>query len=163
MGTHLCKEQTTSYIVRDGTRIHGDSIRARAILDFGADGSATTFPMQRIPRPRRSTPTRSSNTHHLHVHDEEGSKPDFKLPAMPEWDDQSYVRWKLDHMASQHPRAGSLDNMTAYAHLCGPRLDRLLHSRRNSAARSASTRFALPSTLVRTAPPDDTCKRVPAS
>ena len=44
MGTHLCKN-TTSYIVRDGTQVHGDSIRCPYhAWSFGADGKCDDIP-----------------------------------------------------------------------------------------------------------------------
>ena len=50
MGTHLCKN-TTSYIVRDGTQVQGDSIRCPYhAWRFGPDGVCDDIPYaKRIP------------------------------------------------------------------------------------------------------------------
>ena len=52
MGTHLCKN-TSSYIVHDGTQVHGDSIRCPYhAWSFGPDGKCDDIPYaKRIPKP----------------------------------------------------------------------------------------------------------------
>ena len=54
------------------------------------------------------------------AHDAEGGEPDFTLPALPEWDDPSYVHWQIDPLGILpcHP-IEVLDNMADVAHL-GP-------------------------------------------
>ena len=120
MGTHLCKN-TTSYIVRDGTQVQGDSIRCPYhAWRFGPDGVCDDIPYaKRIPAAAKVgsyTVVEQAGVIFM-WHDEEGLEPEFKLPAMPEWDIPGYVRWKLDHLGTL-PIHGQevLDNMTDYAH-----------------------------------------------
>jgi 3-ketosteroid 9alpha-monooxygenase subunit A len=120
MGTHLCKN-TTSYIVRDGTQVHGDSIRCPYhAWSFGPDGKCDDIPYA------KRIPVAAKVNSYLVVeragaifmwHDAEGLEPDFKLPEMPEWDMKGYVRWKFDHMGVL-PIHGQevLDNMSDYGH-----------------------------------------------
>jgi 3-ketosteroid 9alpha-monooxygenase subunit A len=120
MGTHLCKN-TTSYIVRDGTQVQGDSIRCPYhAWRFGADGVCDDIPYaKKIPAAAKvNSYTVVEQAGVIFMwHDEEGLEPEFKLPAMPEWDIPGYVRWKLDHLGTL-PIHGQevLDNMTDYAH-----------------------------------------------
>ena len=120
MGTHLCKN-TTSYIVKDGNQIHGDSIRCPYHgWSFGADGKCDDIPYaKRIPdaaKVRSYLAVEQAGAIFM-WHDEEGLEPDFKLPDMSEWDDPSYVRWKFDHMGQLAIHGQEvLDNMTDYGH-----------------------------------------------
>lgn len=120
MGTHLCKN-TTSYIVRDGTQIHGDSIRCPYhAWSFGADGKCDDIPYaKKIPpsaKVKSYTVVEQAGAIFM-WHDPEELEPDFPLPAMPEWDNASYVRWKFDHMGVLAIHGQEvLDNMCDYGH-----------------------------------------------
>jgi len=124
MGTHLAKN-TTSYVVRDNTRIEGDSIRCPYhAWRFGPDGRCDHIPYYdgKIPTAARlkTWPLEERYGCLYTWHDPEGGEPDFALPAIPEWDDPSYVHWQIDQlgMLPCHP-IEVIDNMADVAHL-GP-------------------------------------------
>ena len=120
MGTHLCKN-TTSYIVRDGTQIQGDSIRCPYhAWRFGADGKCDD-----IPYAKKIPAAAAVKSYHVVEragaifmwHDPEEMEPEFKLPDMSEWDDKGYVRWKFDHMGVLNIHGQEvLDNMADIGH-----------------------------------------------
>jgi len=120
MGTHLAKN-TSSYVVRDGGHVEGDSIRCPYhAWRFGPDGKCDDIPYSsKIPKAAcvKSWPVEERAGAIFMWHDEEGLEPDFPLPDMWEWDDPSYVRWKFDHMGQLaiHPQE-VLDNMADIAH-----------------------------------------------
>jgi 3-ketosteroid 9alpha-monooxygenase subunit A len=123
MGTHLCKN-TSSYIVRDGTHVQGDSIRCPYhAWRFGPDGKCDDIPYA------KKIPAAAKVKSYLAVeragaifmwHDPEEQAPDFGLPDFAPWDDPSFVRWKFDHMGDLpiHP-IEILYNLADMAHL-GP-------------------------------------------
>jgi len=123
MGTHLCRN-TTSYIVRDGNQIQGDSIRCPYhAWRFGPDGKCDDIPYaKRIPAAAavRSYTVAERAGAIFMWHDPEELAPDFGLPAFAEWDDPAWVRWRFDHMGelASHP-IEILYNLADMAHL-GP-------------------------------------------
>jgi 3-ketosteroid 9alpha-monooxygenase subunit A len=120
MGTHLCKN-TSSYIVRDGTHVQGDSIRCPYhAWRFGPDGKCDDIPYaKKIPAAAKvNSYTVEERAGAIFMwHDEEGLPPNYELPDMSEWNDKSYVHWKFDHMGQLAIHGQEvLDNMTDYAH-----------------------------------------------
>ena len=123
MGTHLCKN-TSSYIVRDGTHVQGDSIRCPYhAWRFGPDGKCDDIPYaKKIPAAAKvKSYTVEERAGAIFMwHDPEEQAPDFGLPDFAPWDDPSFVRWKFDHMGELpiHP-IEILYNLADMAHL-GP-------------------------------------------
>jgi 3-ketosteroid 9alpha-monooxygenase subunit A len=123
MGTHLVRN-TTSYIVRDGHHIEGDSIRCPYhAWRFGPDGRCNDIPYaKRIPEAARvkSWPVKERAGAIFVWHDPEEQEPDYDLPTFAQWDDPSWVRWKFDHLGvlPSHP-IEILYNLADMAHL-GP-------------------------------------------
>jgi len=124
MGTHLAKN-TTSYVVRDNIHVEGESIRCPYhAWRFGPDGRCNQIPYHSGPIPAAAklrTWTVEERYGCIYTwHDEEGGEPDFALPEIPEWNDSSYVHWKIDHLGTLpcHP-VEVIDNMADVAHL-GP-------------------------------------------
>lgn len=115
---------TTSYVVRDDTRIEGDSIRCPAHgWRFTPEGQCDD-----IPYSTHGIPKAACIKSHKVVeragciwmwHDMEGAEPDFDLPAFAEYDqtEQGWVRWQVDHLGTLpiHPQE-IVDNMTDFAH-----------------------------------------------
>src|SRR5579872_6136101 len=90
MGTHLAKN-TSSYVVRDGGHVEGNSIRCPYhAWRFGPDGQCDD-----IPYSNKISKAACVKSWHVEEkagaifmwHDEEGLEPDFPLPDMWEWDD----------------------------------------------------------------------------
>ena len=121
MGTHLAKN-TTSYVVKDGTQIEGDSIRCPYhAWRFGPDGKCNDIPYaSRIPQAAcvTSWPVVERAGAIFVWHDPEGKEPDYDLPEFSQWDDPSWVRWKFDHLGelAVHPQE-ILDNMADFGHM----------------------------------------------
>lgn len=121
MGTHLGKN-TTSFVVQDGSRIEGDSIRCPYhAWRFGADGKCNHIPYHpgRIPESAaiRSWPVREGMGLVFMWHDPEGGDPDHEVPYLAEWDDPAWVRWVMDDLGSlpTHP-VEIIDNMADVRH-----------------------------------------------
>ncbi len=123
MRVHLAKN-TTSYIVKDGEQMEGDSIRCPGHgWRVTAEGQCDD-----IPYSTHGIPKAACVKSHKVVekagciwmwHDMEGGAPDFDLPAFAEWDmeEQGWVRWRLDHLGTLpiHPQE-IVDNMADLAH-----------------------------------------------
>ncbi len=124
MGTHLARN-TTSYVIRDGTHVEGDSIRCPYhAWRFGPDGRCNQIPYFDGPIPAaaklRTYPVQERYGCIFAWHDPEGGEPEFDLPVIPEWDNPAYVHWKIDQLGALpcHPQE-IVDNMADVAHL-GP-------------------------------------------
>ncbi len=121
MGAHLACN-TTSYIVRDGMHIEGDSIRCPFHgWRYGPDGQCDDIPYSDfIPKTARlkTWPVVERAGIIWMWHDEEGGEPDFPLPEFAIWDDPAWVRWKIDIMGELeiHP-IEIVDNMADLAHM----------------------------------------------
>ena len=122
MGAHLVANQT-SYVVRDGEQIEGDSLRCPFHgWRYGPDGKCNDIPYSPnfIPKNAcvKSWPVVERAGAIWMWHDEEGGEPDVELPAFAEWDDQSWVRWKFDIMGviNTHPQE-IVDNMADLGHM----------------------------------------------
>ncbi len=123
MGTHLGKN-TSSYVVHDGTRIQGDSIRCPYhAWRFGPDGKCDDIPYSKhIPKAAcvKAWPVVEKLGIIFVWHDPENGEPDFQIPVVPEWDEPSWVQWKIDHMGQLACHSQEvLDNMADLPHL-GP-------------------------------------------
>ncbi len=101
MGTHLARNNT-SYVVQDG-QIEGDSIRCPYHgWRFGPDGKCNDIPYSKAPIPKaacvRAWPIVESLGAIFVWYDPEGGAPEWEAPALPQWDDPQWVRWKFDHL-----------------------------------------------------------------
>jgi 3-ketosteroid 9alpha-monooxygenase subunit A len=124
MGTHL-GINTTSYIVRDGQHVEGDSIRCPYHgWRFGADGKCDDIPGLRGSIPKsacvRSWPVHESMGVVWVWHDEENGTPEWTAPELPEWHDPGWVHWKIDHLGTLPVHGQEIvDNIADMAHF-GP-------------------------------------------
>ena len=122
MKTHMGKN-TTSYVVLDGEHVVGDDIRCPYHgWKFGPDGKCNEIPYSPAPIPKKACvqtlPVREWGGIILAWWDEEGGAPHFEPPALPEWEDASWVNWKIDHLGVLpcHPQE-IVDNITDKGHL----------------------------------------------
>jgi 3-ketosteroid 9alpha-monooxygenase subunit A len=124
MGAHLGHNET-SYIVRDKQHIEGDSIRCPFHgWRYGPDGKCNEIPYYDGPIPKAAcvqTWPVIERTGVIFVwHDPEGGQPDYELHPIPEWDEPSWVRWKIDLMGVLESHGQEIvDNMADIAHM-GP-------------------------------------------
>lgn len=123
MGAHLAKN-TTSYVVIDG-QIEGDAIRCPYhAWRFGPDGRCDDIPYHDGPIPAaaciKSWPVEERYGCIFMWHDPEEGAPEYALPAIPEWEDAGWVRWRVDRLGElpSHPQE-IIDNICDLAHL-GP-------------------------------------------
>lgn len=121
MRVHLAKN-TTSYIVRDGNQIEGDSIRCPGHgWRFNPQGQCDDIPYSTHAIPKaaciKTFPVIERAGCIWMWHDAEGGAPDYDLPAFAEWDVPGWARWRIDHLGTLpvHPQE-IVDNMTDYAH-----------------------------------------------
>jgi len=122
MGTHLA-HNTTSWVVRDGQHVEGDSIRCPYHgWRFGPDGKADDIPYHKGTVPKaacvRSWKIEERGGCVFVWHDPENGEPDYQLPTFAQWDDPSWVRWKIDHLGTLpcHPQE-LIDNICDMQHL----------------------------------------------
>ncbi len=124
MGTHL-GTNTTSYVVRDGVHIEGDAIRCPYHgWRFRADGHCDDIPRLRGPIPKAACVRSWTVTESLGIiwvwYDEEELKPQWPAPALAEWSDPAWVRWKIDHLGTLPVHGQEIvDNIVDMAHF-GP-------------------------------------------
>jgi 3-ketosteroid 9alpha-monooxygenase subunit A len=121
MGAHLAKN-TTSYIVRDGEQIEGDSIRCPFHgWQFGPDGACKNIPYSDfVPKAARlkTFPVVERAGTVWIWHDPEGLEPNFDLPDFGgHHDAPGWVNWKIDFMGDLdiHP-IEVVDNMADFGH-----------------------------------------------
>lgn len=123
MRVHIAKN-TTSYIVRDGMQVEGDSIRCPAHgWRYNSKGQCDDIPYSTHGIPKsaclKSYTVEERAGCIFMWHDMEGGAPDFDLPALSEWDrtGEGWVRWTPDHLGTLpiHPQE-ILDNMSDIAH-----------------------------------------------
>ena len=121
MGAHLAKN-ATSYIVRDGEQVEGESIRCPFHgWRFGPDGACNHIPYSSfIPKAAqlKTYPIVERAGIIWYWHDPEEQEPDVDLPPFAEWDDPSWVRWNIDHLGviDCHPQE-IVDNMADAPHM----------------------------------------------
>ncbi|HTZ69890.1 MAG TPA: Rieske 2Fe-2S domain-containing protein [Acetobacteraceae bacterium] len=124
MGTHLAAN-TTSFVIRNGTQVEGDNIRCPYhAWRFGADGKCNEIPYFNGPIPAgarvKSWRVQERYGSIFAWHDMEEGEPDCDLPELAEWDEGSWVHWKLDKLGTLPCHSQELiDNMADAAHL-GP-------------------------------------------
>ena len=127
MGVNIARN-TTSYVVHDGTRIEGDSIRCPAHgWRYNPEGKCDDIPYSKngsIPKAaciKAFTVVERAGCIWM-WHDLEAGEPSFDLPDFAEWDlvGEGWVRWEIDNLGTLaiHPQE-ILDNFTDYAHF-GP-------------------------------------------
>ena len=123
MRVHL-GHNTTSYIVRDGEQIEGESIRCPGHgWRFNPKGQCDDIPYSKHGVPKaaciKTFPVIERAGCVWMWHDTEGGEPDFDLPAFAEWDmeGEGWVRWRIDPLGTLpiHPQE-ILDNMADIAH-----------------------------------------------
>lgn len=122
MGTHLGKN-SSSYVVKDRTHIEGDNIRCPYhAWRFGPDGRCNEIPYSpgSIPKAAclKTWQVKERAGCIWMWHDPEGGEPDYDVPAFENWDNPSWVQWKIDQLGdiACHPQE-IVDNMADKAHL----------------------------------------------
>lgn len=122
MGAHLANN-ATSYIMRDGDQIQGESIRCPFHgWRYGSDGKCNDIPYSDfIPGTARL------KTYHLVEragilwvwHDPEGLEPDYALPDFGgHYDQAGWVNWKIDHLGDIDIHGCEIvDNMADLGHM----------------------------------------------
>ncbi len=113
MGANLAK----------GGRIDADGLRCPFHeWRFGADGTCNHIPYAKLIPPKakvRCFPARDINGLVYIWHDPEEREPDYELPDLPEWNDNTWSRWKpVDKFIATHPRE-VIDNIADKGHF-GP-------------------------------------------
>ena len=121
MGTHLARNRT-SYVVRNGAQVDGDSIRCPFHRwRFGPDGRCNEIPYSTAPIPAAA---RVRAWHVIETmgavfawHDPEGGDPDYEIPTLAAWNDPAWVRWTFDDLGvlACHPQE-VVDNIVDAAH-----------------------------------------------
>jgi 3-ketosteroid 9alpha-monooxygenase subunit A len=123
MRIHLARN-TTSYSVKDGEQIQGESIRCPGHgWRFGPDGKVDDIPYSTHGIPKaaciKTFPVIERAGCIWMWHDAEGGAPDYDLPAFEEWDleDKGWVRWRIDPLGTLpiHPQE-IVDNIVDAAH-----------------------------------------------
>ena len=121
MRVHIARN-TTSYIVKDGHQVEGDSIRCPGHgWRFTPEGKCDDIPYSTHGVPKaaciKSFPVQEKAGCIWMWHDPEGGKPDYDLPEFAEWDKTGWVRWRIDSLGTLpiHPQE-IVDNMADYAH-----------------------------------------------
>jgi len=121
MRTHIGKN-TTSFIVRQGRQIEGESIRCPYhAWRFGPDGQCDHIPYSDIiPQQARLAAYEVVERYNaiFYWHDPEGGPPDYELPEISEWEDPTWVRWRFDILGEMdlHP-VEVVDNICDLQHL----------------------------------------------
>ena len=120
MGTHLTKN-TTSYVIQDG-QVEGDSIRCPYhAWRFGPDGKCDHIPYYDGPIPKAAQVKAWPIVEQMGIiwvwHDPEGQAPDYPVPLLAEWNDPSWIHWRIEDLGliGTHPQE-IVDNMADVAH-----------------------------------------------
>jgi len=121
MGAHLARN-TTSYIVRDGEQVEGDSIRCPFHgWRYGPDGKCDDIPYSNfIPKTAclKTFPVVERGGILWMWYDAEGLEPEYPLPDFNgHYGEPGWVEWKIDHMGDL-PCHGIeiVDNMADFGH-----------------------------------------------
>jgi len=122
MGAHLAKN-TTSYIVRDGEQVQGDSIRCPFHgWRFGPDGKCDDIPYSEKFIPKTACLKTFPIVERAGIiwmwHCPEGLEPEWDLPNFGgHWNEPGWVNWKIDHMGDLNCHGIEIvDNMADYGH-----------------------------------------------
>lgn len=122
MKTHLARN-TTSYVVLDDEHVQGDDIVCPYhAWKFGPDGICKEIPYSPAPIPKdariRTYPAREWGGLVLVWYDEEALEPNFEPPALPEWDDETWMNWTIDDLGEIDCHGQEvIDNIVDKAHL----------------------------------------------
>lgn len=122
MGAHLANN-STSYIVRDGEQIQGESIRCPFHgWRYGPDGRCDHIPYSDfIPGAARlrTYPVQERAGIIFMWHDPEGLAPDYPLPDFGgHYDRPGWVNWKIDHLGDLDIHGCEIvDNMADLGHM----------------------------------------------
>ena len=122
MGTHIAKNES-SFIVLDGKQVEGDDIRCPYHgWRFGPDGVCNQIPYSPAPIPKDACipvyEVQEWGGVILMWHDEEGNKPDYQPTPLPEWEDTSWINWKIDHLGVLPVHGAEVvDNIIDKSHL----------------------------------------------
>lgn len=122
MGTHLANN-TTSYVIKDGTHVEGDNIRCPYHgWRFGPDGRCNQIPYSPVAPPKaaaiKSWPVTERAGCLWMWYDPEGQEADYDLPSFEQWDTPHWVNWNIRMLGELacHPQE-VVDNMCDKAHL----------------------------------------------
>ena len=121
MKTHIGKN-TTSFIVREGKHIEGECIRCPYhAWKYGPDGKCVEIPnFDTIPSNAKIDSYTIVERYNaiFFWHDPEGGEPEYELPAIPQWDNPTWVRWHFDDLGVLpiHP-IEVVDNISDVQHL----------------------------------------------
>lgn len=122
MRTHLAVN-TTSYIVREGNHIDGDSIRCPYHgWRYRPDGQCDDIPYSSRPIPKAACVKSWRVAEKFGCvfvwHDPENGEPDYDIPALAEYDDPAWVEWRIDQLGilNMHPQE-LVDNIADFPHL----------------------------------------------
>lgn len=124
MGAHLAKNHT-SYIVRDGEQVQGESIRCPFHgWRFGPDGQCNDIPYSPNFVPKAAQLKTYTVIERAGIvwmwHDPEGGPPTHELPKFEAWDkqDEGWVRWVVDDYGELPiHQIEIVDNMADYGHM----------------------------------------------
>ena len=122
MGAHLARN-ATSYIIRDGQQIEGESIRCPFHgWQFGPDGRCTAIPYSDfVPGAARlkTWPVVERAGIIWMWHDPEGQEPDYPLPDFDgHYDQPGWVNWKIDLLGDLDIHGCEIvDNMADLGHM----------------------------------------------
>jgi len=122
MGSHFAHNET-SYVVLEDRQVEGDGIRCpyHGWKFSGASGDCVDIPYSPAPIPKtaciKTFPAIEWGGLVFVWYDSEGGAPDYDLPAIPQYEDPSWVKWRVDYMGQVdlHP-VEVLDNMVDKAH-----------------------------------------------
>ena len=125
MGTHFSNNET-SFVVVDGHQVEGDTITCPYHeWKFGPDGQCVEIPYSPAPIPKtacvQSLETREwGGVIFVWYDPEKDGSPEYDLPELTEWDDPTWINWKIDQLGKLncHPTE-IIDNMADKAHF-GP-------------------------------------------
>jgi len=121
MGAHLARN-STSYIVRDGEHVEGESIRCPFHgWRFGPDGTCNHIPYSEfIPKAAKlgTYPVIERAGIIWMWHDPEGLEPDVELPDFGgHYGEPGWVEWKIDYMGDLNCHGIEIvDNMADFGH-----------------------------------------------
>jgi 3-ketosteroid 9alpha-monooxygenase subunit A len=123
MGTHLGGGKS-AMLVKNGQQLEGDSIRCPYHgWRFNAEGEVDDIPhLETCPKVKGLTSyeVREIMGCIMMWHDSDGGAPQFEPPFLKEWDNPSWIHWKLDHLGTLDLHGLEIiDNMADTAHL-GP-------------------------------------------
>ena len=122
MGTHLARN-TTSYVVKDGEHVQGDSIRCPYHgWRFGPDGQCDDIPYSPKEPPKRACISTKKLVERAGClwfwYDEEGGEPEYELPEFEGYGEPHWINWNVRCLGEldSHPQE-IIDNICDKGHL----------------------------------------------